>query len=299
MKSKMKIRFHILILICFGIVLSNCGLDLNIYDDPDETPPIVSITSPNSGDIVTGYVRIYATADDNREVDRVQFYVNEEVLGFDSASPYSRGWGSNNYANGRYDLSAIAKDNAGNETVSEIVTVVLDNPFKVYVTNNLEIPVVAVANNSDAKMLNASQTMSFELPTNPGTLQFHAESFSLSEDSLLIGSTLNWDIVENVITKARFEINLNADSSWVFIYVSNQTSYGIGPFYVNYGTALQSKDNIFFAPRTFLNMTGYYEARSGMVVRVGWENGPGFSYWVEGRDFDLDWTENQVVTVRK
>lgn len=58
---------------------------------PDTQPPTVSITSPQSGAKVTKNtnVTIYATAQDNVEVAKVEFYINNTLQCTDTVAPYS------------------------------------------------------------------------------------------------------------------------------------------------------------------------------------------------------------------
>ncbi|HYH94880.1 Ig-like domain-containing protein, partial [Hyalangium sp.] len=95
--------------------------------DNDLTPPTVSVTSPGAGAVVSGTVALSANAADNRGVDRVLFYVGTRYITYDSRAPYSVNFNSLNLANGTYSVTAKAYDAAGNFTVSQGVTISIQN----------------------------------------------------------------------------------------------------------------------------------------------------------------------------
>ncbi len=78
----------------------------------DTQAPTVSMTSPNSGSIVSGTVTLSATASDNVGVTSVEFYQGTTLLGNDSTNPYSLSWNTAGVANGTYTLTAKAYDAA-------------------------------------------------------------------------------------------------------------------------------------------------------------------------------------------
>jgi glucose/arabinose dehydrogenase len=95
---------------------------------PDTTPPVVSLTSPAPGSLVTGTVVLQAAAQDNSgSVASAQFYVNGSPLGSaDTAAPYTASWNTAGLS-GLQELSVRATDAAGNEALSAPVTVNVDN----------------------------------------------------------------------------------------------------------------------------------------------------------------------------
>lgn len=98
-------------------------------NNPDITPPNVSITAPSSGATVLNTVNITATASDNVGVIGVQFRVNGANVGpEDTAAPYSASWDTTQVVNAPYTLTAIARDAAGNTRTSAAVTVDVVNP---------------------------------------------------------------------------------------------------------------------------------------------------------------------------
>ena len=89
--------------------------------------PTVSITSPSAGATFTApaSVTINATAaDSDGTVVGVDFYVGSQIIGTDTASPYSASW--TNVAAGSYSVTARARDNSGGTRTSSAVSVTVN-----------------------------------------------------------------------------------------------------------------------------------------------------------------------------
>ncbi|MBM3261283.1 hypothetical protein FJY93_02590, partial [Candidatus Kaiserbacteria bacterium] len=94
----------------------------------DVTAPTVSITAPSNGATVAGTIAVNATASDNVGVVGVQFKLDGANLGAeDTTSPYSTSWSTTGSANGSHTLTAVARDAAGNQTTSAVVSVTVNN----------------------------------------------------------------------------------------------------------------------------------------------------------------------------
>jgi hypothetical protein len=96
----------------------------------DSTAPTVSLTAPNDGATVLGTaVNLTATAADNIAVAGVQFKVDGNNVGVeDTTAPYGIDWNTTITTNGTHSITAVARDAAGNQTTSQSVSVVVDNP---------------------------------------------------------------------------------------------------------------------------------------------------------------------------
>jgi hypothetical protein len=92
-----------------------------IAANADQTPPTVVVTSPGAGATVAGIVTLTAQATDNVGVARVQFEVDQAIVGTDTAAPYSVAWNSSTRGNGSHTLVARAFDTSGNEAASSAV----------------------------------------------------------------------------------------------------------------------------------------------------------------------------------
>jgi N-acetylmuramoyl-L-alanine amidase len=93
-----------------------------------DSPPSVSITSPNHGDTVSGTVTVTADASDDSAVSQVEFFVDGGSIGVDSdgSDGWSASWDTTAYADGPHTVSAAATDTAG-QTASDSITVTVDN----------------------------------------------------------------------------------------------------------------------------------------------------------------------------
>jgi hypothetical protein len=101
----------------------------------DAVPPSVSMTAPADGSTVSGTVTLSAQASDNVGVASVQFLRNGAATGSaDTTSPYSITWDTATAPNGTYTLAARAADAAGNAATSPVVTVTVDNPPRLLIS---------------------------------------------------------------------------------------------------------------------------------------------------------------------
>lgn len=95
---------------------------------PDTTPPTVSITAPAGGATVSGALTVSANAADNVGVAGVQFKLDGGALGAeDTSASYSVSWDTAQSVNGSHTLTALARDAAGNSTLSAAVVVTVNN----------------------------------------------------------------------------------------------------------------------------------------------------------------------------
>lgn len=132
----------------------------------DTTSPTMSITHPLSGENVTGIVSLDAIATDNAGgsgVREVEYYLDavrtETSLGKATSLTYLVNWDSTKTAPGAHTIYAIARDNAGNESLTASVAIMV----------NVVKPVVALAPSGSIVIekkstLNMSATIS-NLPT--------------------------------------------------------------------------------------------------------------------------------------
>jgi alpha-mannosidase len=94
----------------------------------DTTKPTVTVTSPSTAAQVSGTVAVTADASDNVGVAGVQFTVDGSNLGAeDTVAPYSVSWDTRTSPNGSHNLSAVARDAAGNRQTASTVMVSVSN----------------------------------------------------------------------------------------------------------------------------------------------------------------------------
>ncbi|MGZ4149256.1 MAG: Ig-like domain-containing protein, partial [Actinomycetota bacterium] len=107
-----------------------------------DNPPSVSITSPKSGDTVSGTTAVSANASDDHGVSQVQFFDGATSIGTDTngGDGWSVSWDTTAAADGSHTLTAKATDTANQSTTSAGVAVTVsntatDNPPSVSITS--------------------------------------------------------------------------------------------------------------------------------------------------------------------
>lgn len=105
-----------------GAAVHHTYAQLNI----DNIAPTIRITSPTSG-TVSGDVLVDVSYSDNKEVVRVELYVNGQKTIVDTQPPFAFAWDTSELANGDYTLVAYAFDAAGNQGTSDSVKVTVKN----------------------------------------------------------------------------------------------------------------------------------------------------------------------------
>ncbi|MDO8513752.1 MAG: Ig-like domain-containing protein [bacterium] len=97
----------------------------NTTNPTDTTPPTVSITSPLNNATITirTKINITASATDNVQVTKVEFYINGSLKTTNTISPYSYSWNTRGkrISAGTYTIIAKAYDAAGNVGQKSIV----------------------------------------------------------------------------------------------------------------------------------------------------------------------------------
>jgi hypothetical protein len=95
---------------------------------PETISPSVSLIAPANGTTVSGTVSVSASAADNVGVVGVQFSLDGVNLAAeDTTAPYAISWDTTGAANGTHVVTAVARDAAGNSTVSNPVSVTVSN----------------------------------------------------------------------------------------------------------------------------------------------------------------------------
>src|SRR5262249_26775272 len=100
---------------------------INQASAPDTVPPTTAITAPANGATVSGTTSVTASASDNVDVTRVEFYLDNALQSTSTAAPYQWNWNTTTSANGAHTLASHAYDAAGNVGTSANVTVTVNN----------------------------------------------------------------------------------------------------------------------------------------------------------------------------
>ncbi len=104
------------------------AFQLSTYGPIDTTDPTVTITSPAADSVVSGTINFDVTASDNVDVDRVEFYIDDDLLATDSEAPFTTTIDTNQYMNSSYTLRARAYDAQDNFAEDSIDISILNLP---------------------------------------------------------------------------------------------------------------------------------------------------------------------------
>jgi len=89
-----------------------------------DQPPTASITSPLSGEVVSGIVTIEMSGTDDDGISRVEFYVNAGLGATDTTAPYQFNWDTSSAINGDHTIRAVVYDSilqTGEDSISLVV----------------------------------------------------------------------------------------------------------------------------------------------------------------------------------
>lgn len=107
-----------------GVGQSSNTVSVTVTNPTPNAPPTVSLTSPTAAQIFGAPATVVTTAtasDPEGRLSRVDFYANNYPIGSDSTAPYSvTSW---NVQAGTYNVTAIAVDAEGLQTLSTPVTI--------------------------------------------------------------------------------------------------------------------------------------------------------------------------------
>ena len=112
--------------------LSPISVTVNNDDAPsnDLTPPIATILTPLSTQAVSDTVIITGFASDNHEIERVMFYVNDQLIETVTDSPFTTNWITYEEANNsEHVIQMTAQDPSGNQSSAQPVLVTVINEY--------------------------------------------------------------------------------------------------------------------------------------------------------------------------
>jgi hypothetical protein len=96
---------------------------------PADAPPLVSMTAPPDGSVVSGTVSLTATASDDVGVSKVEFFDGNVLIGFDTspAGGWTTAWATPGATEGEHSITAKATDTTGQTALSAPITLTVDN----------------------------------------------------------------------------------------------------------------------------------------------------------------------------
>ena len=104
-------------------------------EEQDTTPPTVSISSPVSGQTVNDVVTITVITEDNEEISKVEFFIDDNQVFSDISHPFQYDWNTRDYDNNtEYIIKVISYDSSDNSTISTPITLTVYNWVKFITT---------------------------------------------------------------------------------------------------------------------------------------------------------------------
>ena len=155
----------------------------------DTTAPTVSLTAPAAGATVSGTATLSANAADNVGVAGVQFKVDGVNVGAeDTSSPYSVQWNTTAAGTGGHQITAVARDAAGNTTTSAPVTVTVSNA-------DAQAPAVSLTAPASGATISGTTTVSADASDNVGVLgvQFKVDGANLGAEDTSAPYGITWN----------------------------------------------------------------------------------------------------------
>jgi hypothetical protein len=159
----------------------------------DTTPPSASITSPSSGQTVSGTFTLAASGNDNAGVVSMQFRLNGTALGpKTTTAPFTMSWDTRTVANGTYQLTAVAQDAVGNTGTSAAVSVVVSNGVT---SGDTSAPNVAVTSPSSGSTVSGTTTCTATASDNVGVagVQFMFDGAPYGAELTSAPYTMSWN----------------------------------------------------------------------------------------------------------
>ena len=155
----------------------------------DSIPPTVLLTSPSPGATVSGTVTVSATATDDKGLAGVTFMLNGAAIGSeDTSAPYSVSWNTTTAPNGTRTLTAVARDNGGNQTTSTPVNVTVSN-----IDNTA--PTVSIAAPAGGSTITATTTVTANAADNVGVVgvRFRADGTDIGPEDTTSPWSISWN----------------------------------------------------------------------------------------------------------
>ncbi len=175
----------------------NLATDVTTATITDIIPPTITITKPEKAiyinnrkimpffvTIIIGNIDIEVDASDDNEVDRVEFYIDNEYVGNDTMAPYSWNWDEQTPLRFRHTIIVIAYDSAGNSKSDEII-VWKFNSIQQYLKNKMIVE----------NQMRISQNKMEETLDEDGFSSSNIESLPPSQDVIIQDICKNDDVL--------------------------------------------------------------------------------------------------------
>jgi glucose/arabinose dehydrogenase len=188
----------------------------------DSTAPVVSLTAPADGAVVSATTTLTASATDDVGVTQVKWFVDTVEVAHDSAGPpFSQPWDTSSVTEGVHRLFAKARDAAGNWGTSSSVLVTVQ-------AGGSTVPTVVLTSPVDA-MVGGTVTLSATAtdPSGVATVKWFVDNVEVASDADGAPWTRSWDSLtvpngtHRIFAKARNTAGVWGTSAVATIAVNN------------------------------------------------------------------------------
>jgi len=183
----------LLVLIVMSLFFFSCEQKAT---ESDNTPPTVVITYPaNNSEFVQGTeITVTADATDNKEVDKVEFYIDGIKKSNDYSEPYQYDWDTSQIT-GSHTVYAKAYDTSENVTTSGVITVKINEPIQNilsgYVKNALNEPIEdALITVTEQKMITVNRKLNDDFISEFEKEQYQGQTIRLKKNQEMVQSNI-------------------------------------------------------------------------------------------------------------
>ena len=145
---------------------------------PDAEKPSVQIVGPSSRQVITGDSVVQVQANDNVKVAKVEFYVDNLLVGTDEAQPYEYNWATTGETNGRHTVAVKAYDAAMNMATTQAVYSTLNKQ------KDATVPTVAITTPGNGSLVKGVTTLRANAtdPSNIAKVEFYVGTTLIGSD---------------------------------------------------------------------------------------------------------------------
>ena len=230
----------------------------------DAVKPSVAFDSPGNSSSISGTIKLTVSASDNVGVTGVVFKVDGNQIGDEVTSgPYSVFWNSTTVADGVHTLSATARDEAGNESTSNISVTVANTSQVVDVTKPT---IVFESPSSNNDKVSGTINITVNASDNVGVVGviFKVDDSQIENELTSVPYTISWNttsVMDGIHTLSATARDAAGNNSSVSINISIVNSPSVGD---------NSKPVVSFNnPTNFTKITGTVNLMANATDNVG------------------------------
>jgi large repetitive protein len=200
----------------------------------DSTAPAVTITSPTTGQTISGTTSVSTSAIDTVGLSYVELYIDGSFYGRDTASPYGFSVDTSTLSNGGHQFTAKAVDKQNNAAISPAVQPMVEN------TITPTPPTVLITSPSDGSTVKGIVSITVTVSDSDGIskLDLYIDGQRITTLVPVSGTTsttftFNWDSTSvsnawHTITATGFDTNGASSSDSISVKVQNKGGGGKG-----------------------------------------------------------------------